>query len=148
MCPKYATHLSVCDTFVKTVGFSGQRQMIPMTDPVQLSIEGGEAKLPILVSDQTPINLLGKHVLCKLKMKVWCSPQGVYTDSSGPSLEMNDLAERANLYWLESITEPVSEMVRIWKRLLMLRSQKQNDLTLIFIVECIMIHLEVKLMVN
>lgn len=87
--PNYALHLPMSGKFVKTVGFSGQTQILPKTAPVQLSAEGGTATLPILVSDQTPVNLLGRDALCKLKMKMWCSPQGVYIDSSGINFQMH-----------------------------------------------------------
>jgi hypothetical protein len=49
--------------YAKTIGFSGQTQLIPMTAPVHLMTDGRSATLPILVSEQTPINLLGRDAL-------------------------------------------------------------------------------------
>ena len=48
-----------------------------MTAPVCLTADGGSATIPILVSDQTPINLLGRDALCKMGIQIKCSPEGV-----------------------------------------------------------------------
>jgi hypothetical protein len=45
--------------YTKTIGFLGQTQLIPMTAPVHMTAANGKsATLPILVSEQTPMNLL------------------------------------------------------------------------------------------
>lgn len=122
----YATHLPMSGKFVKTVGFSGQTQIIPMTAPVQLKTDSSTAILPILVSDQTPVNLLGRDALCKLKMKIWCSPQGMYIDSAGISSQMNLTAEGANVYWLGDITEPVTQSYKKWEKYIQAQIPKAN----------------------
>lgn len=54
--------------------------------------------LPILVSDQAPVNLLGRDALCKLKLQIWCTPQGVYVDKSGTHFQMSMQAQGTNVY--------------------------------------------------
>ncbi len=41
-------------------------QLIPLTAPVFLQTKNKSVKMPILVSNQTPVNLLGRDALCKI----------------------------------------------------------------------------------
>ena len=67
---QYATHLPMSNKLVETIGFSGYKQLIQIATPVRLSTEGSEIRIPIAVSCQTPLNLLGREALCKLKIKI------------------------------------------------------------------------------
>ncbi len=58
----YASHLLLSGKFAKTIGFSGQMQLIPLT----AQTKNKSVTMPILVSNQTPVNLLGRDALCKL----------------------------------------------------------------------------------
>jgi hypothetical protein len=69
--------------YAKTIGFSGNTQLIPMTAPVRLTTDGKSVTIPILVSDQTPINLLGRDALCKMGLQIKCSPDGVIIERTG-----------------------------------------------------------------
>uniref|UniRef100_A0A3B3BQX6 ribonuclease H n=1 Tax=Oryzias melastigma TaxID=30732 RepID=A0A3B3BQX6_ORYME len=111
----YAAHLPMSDKFVKTVGFSGKTQVTPMTGPVTIIMANKTAKLPILVSDQTPVNLLGRDALCKLKVNILCSPQGVFIDEIGINYQMPQQAQLAKVYWLGNINEQVNNVVSPWK---------------------------------
>ena len=75
---------------------------------MRLSTEGSEIRIPIGVSCQTPLNLLGREALCRLKIKIWCSPQGTILDKEG--LEFPELTQpdTARIYWLGDISEPVT----------------------------------------
>ncbi len=66
--------------YIKTVGFSGVTQLLPMTAPVSISLKDTEIRIPILVSEHTPVNLLGRDAICKLKMQIWCTLDGIYVD--------------------------------------------------------------------
>ncbi len=66
------------DKFVETVGFSGTKQLIQVTAPVRITTGRDEIKILILISNQTPINLLGRDVLWKPKIKIWYSLEDVY----------------------------------------------------------------------
>ena len=114
--PNYATHLPMSEKFVATVGFSGIKQLIQMTAPVRITTDESETKIPILVSDQTPINLLGRDALCKLNITIWCSPLGVYVDKKGLDLQMagQTQLEKARVYWLGDIGAPVTQVLEKW----------------------------------
>ncbi len=60
----YASHHPLSGKFAKTIGFSGQMQLIPMKAPVCLQTKNKSVTMPILVSNQTPVNLLGRDALC------------------------------------------------------------------------------------
>ena len=111
-----ATHLPMSDKFIETIGFSGTKQVIQMTAPVKLKIKDKEIKIPILVSSQTPINLLGRDALCKLNIKIWCSPLGMYVDREALQPQMPiQQSEKAKVYWLGDILEPVTLAVQKWE---------------------------------
>lgn len=78
--PNYASNLPLSGKYTKTVGFSGQMKLNPRTAPVRLTVKENSITLPILVSEQTPVNLLGRDALSKLGIQNWCSPQGIYVD--------------------------------------------------------------------
>lgn len=99
----YASHLPLSGKFAKTVGFSGQMQLIPMTAPVCLQTKNKSVTLPVLVSNQTPVNLLGRDTLCKLGLQIWCSPEGVYIDLQGIRTQMMISEPKANVYWIGQI---------------------------------------------
>ncbi len=49
-----------------------------MTAPVCLQTKNTSITMPILVSNQTPVNLLGRDALCKMGLQIWCSPDGEF----------------------------------------------------------------------
>uniref|UniRef100_A0A4W5Q3E0 ribonuclease H n=1 Tax=Hucho hucho TaxID=62062 RepID=A0A4W5Q3E0_9TELE len=110
--PNYASHLPMSGKYAKT----GNTQLIPMTAPVRLIADGKSATIPILVSDQTPINLLGRDALCKMGIQIQCSPDGVIIDKIGLQLPMINKQGTANVYWLGGIEVDVDKTVRRWGR--------------------------------
>ena len=58
---QYATRLPMSNKFVETIGFSGIKQLIRMTAE---GSEINEIRIPIEVSCQNPLNLLGREALC------------------------------------------------------------------------------------
>ena len=80
---KYASHLPMAEKFVKTVGFSGKTQLIPVTAPVTLELHGRTVKISILVSDTTLVNLIGRDALCSLGIRILCTPQGILIEDTG-----------------------------------------------------------------
>ncbi len=73
----YISHLPLSGKCAKTIRFSGQMQLIPTTAPVCLQKKKNYITMPILESNQTPVNLLGRDALFKLGLDIWCSPEGV-----------------------------------------------------------------------
>ena len=75
---------------IRTVGFSGKTQIIPMTEPVPLKIGDKTIYSSLLYSADTPINLLGRDVLCKLNAKIKCTPDGIYFDVTDDQPDKTD----------------------------------------------------------
>ena len=112
---KYASHLPMAGKFAKTVGFSGHTQLIPMTAPVMLKLYGRTATLPILVSDTTPVNLIGRDALCKLGLQILCTSQGIMIEPAGTASQMIiSKPDTANVYWIGNIQDQVGETMEKW----------------------------------
>lgn len=78
---KDSTH-PLSKSSIKTIGFSGKSQVIPMTEPVSMLITGKVIFAPLLYSTHTPVNLLGRDILCPLKTKIMSTQDGLYLDFS------------------------------------------------------------------
>lgn len=113
---KDGAHLPRSGKYVETVGFSGITQLNPLTVPVLMKIKDNEIKIPILISDQTPINLLGRDALCKLNLKIWCSPDGIYIDNEKAKWMMMTKCQKSemNIYWIGEIKEQVEKVISAW----------------------------------
>ena len=69
--------------YAEIIGFSGKTQLIPMVAPGHLTTDGKSATITTLVSDQIPVNLLGREALCKMVVGIKCSPEGVVIEKTG-----------------------------------------------------------------
>ncbi len=119
--PRYASHLPMSGKYIKTVGFSGVTQLLPMTAPVSISLKDTEIRIPILVSEHTPVNLLGRDAICKLKMQIWCTPDRIYVDDRAfRQMNVSTLQQTqepcANIYWLGELKEEVERTISKWGR--------------------------------
>lgn len=112
----YASHLPMSGKYAKTIGFSGNTQLIPMTAPIRLTADDKSATIPILVSDQRPVNLLGRDALCKMGMQIKCSPEGVLIERIGLQLPVIATGETANVYWSGGIEADIDRTVSRWGR--------------------------------
>jgi len=65
---------------VKVVGMSGVACTIPLTEQLRVEIGPLSANHAFLMATDTPINLLGRDLLCKLNCTVKCTPGGVYLE--------------------------------------------------------------------
>ena len=74
--PEDATHLSFSGHYIRTVGFEGKGQLIPLTRPVDVRFKNQLARIPVLVSASTPVGLLGRDALCKMNCIIRCTPDG------------------------------------------------------------------------
>lgn len=74
---------SACSTFplscssVKTAGFSGKTQVIPLTQLVSMLTAGRSLVTPPLYSENTLINLLKQDILCPMKANIMCTQNGL-----------------------------------------------------------------------
>ncbi|XP_072566556.1 uncharacterized protein [Paramormyrops kingsleyae] len=64
-------HLST--STVTVVGFSGEKQRLPVTKPVKVAVGKQTFLHPFLVSSSVPVNLLGRDMLVKLGASILCS---------------------------------------------------------------------------
>lgn len=113
--------LPLSSSSVKTVGFSGKIQVTPLTQLVPMLIAGRTIVAPLLYSDSTPINLLGRDILCPLKANIMCTQDGLYVDfPEDPSARMMPVQtqrEKTNqvqplVYWLRLM--PKSRLLQEW----------------------------------
>ena len=106
ICTADAQHLPLSSTgkVAKTVGFSGQIQIIPFSDPVLIQMDGREIRMPVLISDHTPINLLGRDALCRMGVQIECTPAGLslFNQSSHSIMAPQTLitSQFRQIYWL------------------------------------------------
>ncbi len=80
-------------------------QLSPLTAPVCLQTKNKSVTKPILVSNQTPVNLLGRYALCKLGLQIWCPPEGVYIDTIGIEIYF---------YWIGHTQPDVRQTIHKW----------------------------------
>lgn len=64
--------LPLSGSSVKTIGFSGKTQLIPLTQPIPILVIGK--------TEQTPINLLGRDIPCPLRVNIMCTPEEIWMD--------------------------------------------------------------------
>ena len=120
---KDGSGLPLSNASIKTVGFSGKSQVIPLTQPVPMLIAGKTVLAPLLYSANTPINLLGRDILCPLKAKNMCTQDGLYLDFPDnshvgmmPAVAQPDSTERLQpmVHWLKLIPDE-SHLKQAWE---------------------------------
>ena len=117
--PKDATHLPMSGHYIRTIGFCGSKQLIPTTQPVTLQLQSQTAVLPILVSDKTPIGLLGRDALTRLNCTIKCTPEGCILEvpeEMYPQYAISARPEGPLVYWLGGLSDDFMEPARQWDR--------------------------------
>nr|XP_033494259.1 uncharacterized protein LOC117264429 isoform X1 [Epinephelus lanceolatus] len=118
---KEGSRFPLSTSSIKTIGFSGKSQVIPLTEPVPMLIAGKVICTPLLYSAHTPVNLLGRDILCPLKAKIMCTQDGLYLDfpDEPPQHMMSQLPQdvtekqQALAYWLR-LTPEESHLQQKW----------------------------------
>ena len=64
--------------FITTVGVSGIPNREPLSHTTKLTVEGSDVQHSFLISDKSPINLMGRDLLCKLHATISCTPDGLF----------------------------------------------------------------------
>lgn len=64
--------------YITTVGVSGIPNAEPLSHPAELNVEGANVQHSFLISENSPINLMGRDLLCKLHATIHCSPEGLF----------------------------------------------------------------------
>ncbi len=88
-------------------------QIIPMTAPVCLQTKNKSVTMPILVSNQTSVHLLGRDALCKLWLQIWCSPEEVYIDNRNRYSD-DGCRAKSKCYWIEQKEPDVRQTINKW----------------------------------
>ena len=117
--PKDAIHLPMSGQLVRTIGFEGVKQLIPLTEPVELCYKNQKTTIPILVSEQTPIALLGRDALCRLKCTIRCTPDGCLVDvpsDSWQQLFMKTETEASAVFWIGNLSQELLEPAKLWEK--------------------------------
>ena len=117
--PKDATHLPMSGNHVRTIGFEGIKQLIPATQPVELRYKNQKTTIPILVSEHTPIGLLGRDALCKLNCTIRCTPDGCRVEV--PYEHYHQMFVKAEtetpvVYWLGNLSQEMMEPAKTWEK--------------------------------
>ncbi len=55
-----------------------------------------------------------RDALFKLDLQIWCSPEGVYTDTIGIETQMMVVEPKANVYWIGHIQPDVRQTIHKW----------------------------------
>uniref|UniRef100_A0A8C9ZRI9 ribonuclease H n=1 Tax=Sander lucioperca TaxID=283035 RepID=A0A8C9ZRI9_SANLU len=62
---------------IMVMGFSGERQKLPITEPLHTAIGNQRVHHPYVVSPTVPMNLLGRDLLIKLGVSILCCADGI-----------------------------------------------------------------------
>lgn len=81
-------HLPMTEQRIKIRGFSGITQVVPITQPQVLTIGDIQTTAPLLYTPRTPVNLLGRDLLCKLNATILCTPDGIECTFPGMNSQM------------------------------------------------------------
>ena len=111
-----AGYLPQSGQYVRIVGFSGEKNLTPISRPVPLEAWGKTIELPVLISSHTPVNLLGRDALCKLQCTILCTSDGVIVDAS--HCQMYQQPEEDVVYWLGDLSDSFLEPVQGWRKFL------------------------------
>uniref|UniRef100_A0A665THK9 ribonuclease H n=1 Tax=Echeneis naucrates TaxID=173247 RepID=A0A665THK9_ECHNA len=94
---------------VRAVGVGGIPLCLPVSEPTTVSIgpftenvSSFTTSHSFLLSDTTPVNLLGRDLLCKLNCTIYCTPDGIF-------LETNHGNATAVIATLTEQIQPISE---------------------------------------
>ncbi|XP_034089450.1 uncharacterized protein LOC117557643 [Gymnodraco acuticeps] len=66
------------NSFVTTVGVSGVPIAEPISERTNISVDGSRVQHSFIISEGSPINLMGRDLLCKLQATIHCTPDGLY----------------------------------------------------------------------
>lgn len=117
--PEDAIHLPMSGQLVRTIGFEGVKQLVPLTRPIELCCKNRKITIPILVSEHTPIALLGRDALCKLKCTIRCTPDGCLVEVPGDichQLCMTAEVEASEVFWIGNLSPELLEPAKLWKK--------------------------------
>ncbi len=87
--PTKSINLKTSKETVRAVGVGGIPMCLPVSEPTVVSIGPFTESMSsfttshsFLLSDTTPVNLLGRDLLCKLNCTIYCTPDGIFLETN------------------------------------------------------------------
>lgn len=130
-------NMPLSGSLIKTQGFSGKTMTVPLTKPVNVTIAGKTIRRPLLYAVNTPINLLGRDILCPLKANILCTREGICVDIPDEvTCKLMMLSEdkskpevnRTVIYWLRWPCESkLLQEWEIWRDFVIERISQANE---------------------
>ncbi len=117
--PNDAKHLPMSGKFVRTIGFERVKQLIPMMETTELCHKNQKITFPILVSEHTPIALLERDALCRLKCTIRCSPDVCRVEvpnDIGYQLTMITELEVSSVFWIGNLSQDFLKPAKLWEK--------------------------------
>uniref|UniRef100_A0A8P4KC93 Peptidase A2 domain-containing protein n=1 Tax=Dicentrarchus labrax TaxID=13489 RepID=A0A8P4KC93_DICLA len=117
--PEDAIHLPMFNQLIRTIGFEGLKQLIPLTEPIELCYKNRKTTIPILVSEHTPIALLGRDALCRLNCTIKCTPDGCLVEvpkNMVHQLLMTSETEASLVFWIGNFSADFLEPAKLWEK--------------------------------
>jgi len=74
-------NLPLSGDLVSVVGVSGRREDIPISDKLRVEVGPLRGEHAFLVAKHTPMNLLGRDLLCRMGCTITCRQEGVFIDT-------------------------------------------------------------------
>ncbi len=87
------------NSLIRTVGFSGNKTSIAMSQPIDIEIEGKTVRTQVLMEEHAP-NLIGRDVLCTLYAKITMTPRGLALQCPVKEEKMENQTVRSVAYWV------------------------------------------------
>lgn len=105
---------------VWAIGFEGLKELIPLTKPVELRYKNQTTVIPILVSEHTPVVLLGRDALCRLNCTIRCAPKGCHVDVPHEIQQMFVTAQidAPFVFWIRNLSSDLLNQSRRGENLL------------------------------
>lgn len=117
--PKDASHLPLSGHYVRTIGFAGLSQLTPVTHPVHIEFEDQSTDIPVLVSPNTPVGLLGRDALCNMNCVITCTPQGCEVHTAKRQFfqaPVLSTPQGALVYWLGALSQSLLQPAHVWAK--------------------------------
>ena len=117
--PEDAMHLPLSGQLIRTIRFEGIKQLIPLTEPIELCYKNQKTKIPILVSEHTPVALMGRDALCRLNCTIKCTPDGCLVEVPKEvvhQLLMSTETEASSVFWIGNFSPEFLKPVKLWEK--------------------------------
>ena len=80
-----------------TAGVSGTPMTKPLSEQTNVSVAGSDVQQSFLISEGTPLSLMGRDLLCKLHASIHCTPDGLFlTMPNNKALQAVQCLQSAN----------------------------------------------------